>query len=258
MRWGATAKVAAIDAAHPALLKRQAHATATDTLDTTSTTGGVAVDLVTVMKAAQTISGEIVLDRLLEAVMRSVLESAGAQRGMLIVERNAAKAGLFTADPYVVGCQARSILCAPLINQGKLTAILYLENNLTVGAFTEDRLEVLRILSAQAALSIHNARLYGNLGGARAARRVPPHARAQGRGAHRRAAREERRARDHAHAAHHAAAGIRPPQPPPRPILSRAPSAASAAIAAPLGAQPSSGRGIATLRHPHEHKSGQG
>jgi signal transduction histidine kinase/CheY-like chemotaxis protein len=54
-------------------------------------------------------------------------------------------------------------LCVPLINQGKLTSIVYLENNLTGGAFTPDRLEILKVLSSSAAISIENARLYSNL-----------------------------------------------------------------------------------------------
>jgi PAS domain S-box-containing protein len=48
----------------------------------------------------------------------------------------------------------------PLINQGKLISIVYLENNLTEGAFTPNRLEVLKLLSVQAAISIKNAKLY--------------------------------------------------------------------------------------------------
>ena len=55
------------------------------------------------------------------------------------------------------------MLCAPIVYQGKLTAILYLENNLTTGAFTGDRLEVLKLLSSQAAIALENARLYANL-----------------------------------------------------------------------------------------------
>jgi two-component system sensor histidine kinase ChiS len=54
-------------------------------------------------------------------------------------------------------------LCTPLANQGKLTGLLYLENDLTAGAFTANRLEVLNLLSTQAAISIENARLYTNL-----------------------------------------------------------------------------------------------
>jgi predicted ATPase/signal transduction histidine kinase/CheY-like chemotaxis protein len=66
-------------------------------------------------------------------------------------------------DPYILTTQPKSILCAPLLNQGKLNGILYLENNLTTNAFTSDRIKILNILSAQAAISIENARLYRNL-----------------------------------------------------------------------------------------------
>jgi signal transduction histidine kinase len=45
-------------------------------------------------------------------------------------------------------------------NQGQLIGIFYLENNLTVGAFTSDRIEVLNLLASQAAISLENARLY--------------------------------------------------------------------------------------------------
>jgi GAF domain-containing protein len=54
-------------------------------------------------------------------------------------------------------------LCTPIAYEGQLTAILYLENNLTTGAFTSKRLEVVKLLSAQAAIAIENARLYANL-----------------------------------------------------------------------------------------------
>ncbi len=65
--------------------------------------------------------------------------------------------------PYLLENKPKSVLCAPLLNQGKLTGILYLENNLTAGAFTPDRLEVLKLLSGQAAISIENAKLYSEL-----------------------------------------------------------------------------------------------
>jgi signal transduction histidine kinase/FixJ family two-component response regulator len=66
-------------------------------------------------------------------------------------------------DPYILATQPKSILCTPLLNQGQLNGILYLENNLTTNAFTSDRIKILNILSAQAAISIENARLYRNL-----------------------------------------------------------------------------------------------
>ncbi|WP_347277293.1 ATP-binding protein [Leptolyngbya sp. FACHB-671] len=47
--------------------------------------------------------------------------------------------------------------------QGKLTGILYLENNLVTGAFTPERLKILQLLTAQVAISIENAALYTNL-----------------------------------------------------------------------------------------------
>jgi PAS domain S-box-containing protein len=69
----------------------------------------------------------------------------------------------FSADPYIIGTQPKSVLCTPIVNQGKLIGILYLENNLTPKAFTSDRLEVLKILSGQAAISINNAKLYAQV-----------------------------------------------------------------------------------------------
>ncbi|MDB9514153.1 AAA family ATPase [Kamptonema animale CS-326] len=69
----------------------------------------------------------------------------------------------FAGDRYIINHQPKSALCTPISDRGKVIAILYLENNLTVGAFTSDRLEVVRILSAQAAISIENALLYRTL-----------------------------------------------------------------------------------------------
>ncbi|HLO89387.1 MAG TPA: AAA family ATPase [Nostocaceae cyanobacterium] len=80
-----------------------------------------------------------------------------------VVLNDAVHEGQFTRDPYIAAAQPKSILCTPLLHQGKLSGILYLENNLTTGAFTPDRVEVLRILSAQAAISIENSRLYEQL-----------------------------------------------------------------------------------------------
>ena len=66
----------------------------------------------------------------------------------------------FSADPYIVENYLRSILCFPLINQGRLTGILYLENNLTPRVFTPDRVALLKVLASQAAISLENSRLY--------------------------------------------------------------------------------------------------
>ncbi|HSD29139.1 MAG TPA: sigma 54-interacting transcriptional regulator, partial [Vicinamibacteria bacterium] len=66
----------------------------------------------------------------------------------------------FAADPYVQRARPRSILCMPVVHQGTLSGILYLENNLVADAFTAERMRVLEVLSSQAAISFENARLY--------------------------------------------------------------------------------------------------
>ncbi|MEH2090474.1 trifunctional serine/threonine-protein kinase/ATP-binding protein/sensor histidine kinase [Nostoc sp.] len=66
----------------------------------------------------------------------------------------------FIADLYFMQQQPKSVLCTPMLNQGKLIGLLYLENPLTIGAFTSDRTEVIQLLCAQAAISLENARLY--------------------------------------------------------------------------------------------------
>ncbi|MDZ8033997.1 AAA family ATPase [Nostoc sp. DedSLP04] len=63
-------------------------------------------------------------------------------------------------DPYIIRQQPKSILCSPILHQGKLMGILYLENSLVTGAFTSDRVELLNLLCAQAAISLENAQLY--------------------------------------------------------------------------------------------------
>ena len=210
-KWGATAKVAALDEVH-------APQAAPETFDHHRTTDSSlrdktsALDLSTVIKAAQAISGEIDLGRLLQQLLRFALENAGATRGALILRRDdqllveavgaigeselslpaqlleecgnylplavvqyvartrenlvlsdAGREGLFTTDEYVIKHRARSILCAPIVHQTKLNGLIYLENHLVPGAFTPERLQVLAVLSAQAAISLQNARLYQQL-----------------------------------------------------------------------------------------------
>lgn len=80
-----------------------------------------------------------------------------------VVLADAANVGQYTRDPYIVATKPKSILCTPLVNQGKISGILYLENNLATGAFTTKRIEILQVLSSQAAIAIDNARLYNSL-----------------------------------------------------------------------------------------------
>jgi predicted ATPase/signal transduction histidine kinase/CheY-like chemotaxis protein len=67
-------------------------------------------------------------------------------------------------DLYILENKPKSILCTNIGHYGKtipkVNSILYLENNLTISAFTPERLEVLRAISTQFAISLENARLY--------------------------------------------------------------------------------------------------
>ncbi|BBD60732.1 serine/threonine protein kinase and signal transduction histidine kinase [Nostoc sp. HK-01] len=219
--WGATAKVKDLESKYSHFFVGVTKRTGAETINTTSSTTNSnteVLDLTTVIKASQTLADEIILSKLLKKLMNIIIENAGAQKGLLILDQNgslvieaegvvdaeavttlqsipvdafdadkqryllsttiinyvfnthknvvlddAANQGQFIHDPYIITTQPKSILCTPLLYQGKLSGIVYLENNLTTGAFTAERVEVLKILSAQAAISIENSRLYEQL-----------------------------------------------------------------------------------------------
>ncbi len=100
-----------------------------------------------------------VLEETSEQLPNSLINYVARTREDVILN-DATREGLFTTDKYIIQNQPLSVLCTPIINQSELFGVLYLENNLAVGAFTSQRLEVLKILSSQAAISIKNAQLY--------------------------------------------------------------------------------------------------
>ncbi|WP_448266185.1 ATP-binding sensor histidine kinase [Nostoc sp. DSM 114159] len=238
-RWGAKAKVADLERRYPQLLApileqtrfslstnetifTLESLTSTSSATSNSSSVSVALDLATILKASQTLSREIELEKLLSALLHIVIENAGADKCVFIllqserllvqalaqlslsslqnqaakvdfypmlfnpqpiedsvdvpvglinnVKRNLQPAVITDAtvhpqlinDPYIQQQQPKSILCSPILNQGKLLGILYLENNLATGAFTSDRVELLNLLCAQAAISLENARIYQN------------------------------------------------------------------------------------------------
>jgi predicted ATPase/serine phosphatase RsbU (regulator of sigma subunit)/tRNA A-37 threonylcarbamoyl transferase component Bud32 len=215
--WGAFAKVKDLERRYPQIFTvTTAHNLPPDnTISSTqmarSSNTYQWLDLSSIMKAAQTLSEEIVLSRLLKKMMLLVIENAGAEIGFLLLPQNkqwfieasgqidnddvkvlqslslenqpiartiihyvkrtqehvvlnhATRNAQFTHDPHITTQRPKSILCLPLVNQGQLTGLLYLENNLTTGAFTQERLDVLKILSSQLAISIENALLYRTL-----------------------------------------------------------------------------------------------
>jgi class 3 adenylate cyclase/GAF domain-containing protein len=69
----------------------------------------------------------------------------------------------FNRDPYVMRTRPHSVLCAPLLRQGRLTGVIYLENEISRGVFTPARLGLLNHVVAQAAISVDNVRLYDDV-----------------------------------------------------------------------------------------------
>ncbi len=219
LRWGAKAKANQLENQYPQLFQGNytpLNYSLESTQFTNSKTGnqyGQYLDLATVIKSSQAIAGEIILDKLLANLMTMLLENAGAEVGVLILQNKGqlfieavgtiesakvqrwqsvliknttqevpvsiinyvarthenlvlndpAYEGKFTHDAYIRDYQPQSILCVPLINQSRLVSIIYLENNLTTGAFTANRLEIIKLLSSQAAISITNAKLYSEV-----------------------------------------------------------------------------------------------
>jgi predicted ATPase/signal transduction histidine kinase len=206
--WGAFGKVRQLDQSYPPLYAER-NSTAPIT---TFGTPVAQLDVASVVKASQAVSSEIVLDRLVEALMRIAVEHAGAERGVLIASRgneytieaeartddgaievafhhtaiaradlpesvlqyvirtrenvvldDALVANLFSKDGYLGRKRIRSMLCLPIVKQAKLVGVLYLENNLTAGAFTADRIALLELLASQAAISLEHAHLYAEL-----------------------------------------------------------------------------------------------
>jgi PAS domain S-box-containing protein len=208
LQWGAHGKVKQLDERYPHLQDERA-----PTSSAAAIGAPVAqLDVETVVKASQAMSGEIFLENLIRKLMVIAVEHAGAERGLLILPRgdqlwveaeattgrktievslrqalvapsdlpltilqyairtreplvcdDASKERLFSADEYVASRHVRSVLCLPLINQAKLVGLLYLENNVAASVFTPARIAVLKLLTLQAAISLENARLYGEL-----------------------------------------------------------------------------------------------
>ncbi|MFN8579121.1 MAG: ATP-binding protein, partial [Candidatus Sericytochromatia bacterium] len=210
-KWGASIKLLELKTNYPYLFTKKNNLVP-QIVDITEKRKDFKLDLETIMKASQTLSEEIFLDKLIDKLIRIVVENAGAERGILILNRkdeffieaegninydrtmffhnkklessdsvshyvvnyvertgnyvvieDALSDGVFTSDYYILSKKPKSILCLPINKQQNLIGILYLENNLTKGAFTSDRIQVLRLISSQAAISLENARLYDQM-----------------------------------------------------------------------------------------------
>ena len=117
------------------------------------------------IEAEATTSGDSVIVQLRDeqagaaALPESMLHYV-LRTGETVVLDDAAAQSAFGEDPYIRERQTRSILCLPLINQGKLNGVVYLENNLTRSAFAPARVALLKLLASQAAISLENATLH--------------------------------------------------------------------------------------------------
>ncbi len=80
--------------------------------------------------------------------------------GETLVLADAAAEDRFVDDTYIARNKPRSIIGLPIVRQTRIVGLLYLENNLTAGVFTPDRLTALELLAAQAAVSLENARIH--------------------------------------------------------------------------------------------------
>ncbi|WP_224365645.1 trifunctional serine/threonine-protein kinase/ATP-binding protein/sensor histidine kinase [Hyalangium versicolor] len=194
LAWGARGKVHHLDTLWPHLAPA-----ASTTSGTTTSTDSMRLDALSVVKAQQAISSEIVLESLVSTLIRVAIENAGAQRGALLLPRgdrlavvagasaetdsklpwtliayvkrtrehvligDASKPHPFSDDPYLKHGEVRSMLCLPLLRQESFSGVMYLENSLVTGAFTPARLSVLEHLASQAAISIENAELYAEV-----------------------------------------------------------------------------------------------
>ncbi len=89
----------------------------------------------------------------------SVINYVHSSQKHLVLD-NATVAEPFNVDAYIRKNQPKSILCLPILYQSQRRGIIYLENALTVGAFTVERVEVFKVLISQVAIAVENAGLY--------------------------------------------------------------------------------------------------
>jgi signal transduction histidine kinase len=93
------------------------------------------------------------------AVPMSVLRYAERLREPLVVS-DATADDRFARDPYFTDVDCCALLALPILNRGTLQALLLLENRLIRGAFTAERLDAVKLIAGQLAISYDHAHLY--------------------------------------------------------------------------------------------------
>ena len=97
----------------------------------------------------------------------SVLRYAQRTREPLVVA-DATGDDRFTRDPYFTDSGCCSLLAVPILRRGTLRAVLVLENRLIRGAFSTERLDAVKLIAGQLAVSLDNTQLYAELASSRA------------------------------------------------------------------------------------------
>ena len=116
-----------------------------------------------VVRAVATADGEVAVQRTPLAESASAPSSVVEQvlrTGAEVVVPDALRDARFEHDPYVARVGVRSVLAVPLRKRDRAVGILYFENNLATDAFTPERVELFRLLSAQMAIALENSFLF--------------------------------------------------------------------------------------------------
>jgi predicted ATPase/serine phosphatase RsbU (regulator of sigma subunit) len=212
-RWGAVVKVRRLEEEFETIYEQlilKGNDGSGENADTMTGFGldSSSLDMKAIIRSLQSISSEIMMDSLMEKIMKIIFENAGAQRGYLVLLKddgyyveyggeydkviskvvksvpvdqggilsssivrycakineylvldNASEEGVFVNDPYIMKNKPKSILCLPVINQTRFIGLIYLENNSATKAFTKNHIDVLKILTSQAAISLENSRM---------------------------------------------------------------------------------------------------
>jgi signal transduction histidine kinase len=93
---------------------------------------------------------------------RAVVDFVARTRSEVVLD-DACTDVQYGVDPYVQDNAIKSLLCLPIIQQQSLAGLVYLENRLATGVFTADRVGLVRVLAAEAAIAINNALLFGTV-----------------------------------------------------------------------------------------------
>jgi diguanylate cyclase (GGDEF)-like protein len=96
------------------------------------------------------------------AVPMSVLRYVQRIREPLIAS-DATRDDRFARDPHFADMTCCSLLAVPIVSRGMLRAVLLLENRLIRGAFSTERLDGVRLIAGQLAVSLDNAMVYASL-----------------------------------------------------------------------------------------------